>query len=73
MKIAKVTLKRFKRFTDLTVEDLPQTARLIILAGPNGCGKSSFFDALNIWHSLTWRGRAQGEWQSDYYAKQIEG
>ncbi len=74
MKIQEVTLKRFKRFTDLTVEGLPQTARLIILAGPNGCGKSSFFDALNIWHRLGWRQRGRTEWQvGDYYPKQIEG
>lgn len=73
MRIESVTLKRFKRFTDLTVEGLPQTARLIILAGPNGCGKSSFFDALNIWHRLTWKGRPSSEWQDDYHAKQLEG
>lgn len=72
MKIKKVMLKRFTRFTDLTVEGLPPTAKLIILAGPNGCGKSSFFDGLHIWHSIGWSGRGVG-WQADYHTKQAEG
>jgi predicted ATPase len=52
MKIKKVTLDRFKRFTDLTITDIPETARLIILVGPNGSGKTSLFEALNHWYKL---------------------
>jgi len=52
MKIKKVILNRFKRFTDLTVTDIPETARLIILVGPNGSGKTSLFEALNSWYVL---------------------
>ena len=69
MKIKTVSIKDFKRFTDLTVYGIPETVRLIILAGPNGCGKSSFFDALHIWHeSRSGRGF---NWESDYHVKQF--
>lgn len=45
MKIKKIHLKDYKRFHDLTI-DLGQTPQKIIaLVGPNGCGKSSVFDA----------------------------
>ena len=47
MKIKSVHLKNFRRFTDMTIEGLPETARLVVMIGPNGCGKSSVFDAMN--------------------------
>ena len=47
MKIKSIKLKDFKRFTDLTIEGLPETAKLVVMIGPNGCGKSSVFDALH--------------------------
>ena len=46
MKIKSIKLKNFKRFTDLSIEGLPETARLVVMIGPNGSGKSSVFDAL---------------------------
>ncbi len=49
MKLKQITAKDFKRFTDLTIE-VPERAQLIVLVGPNGCGKSSLFDALLTWH-----------------------
>ena len=66
MKFKKATIKDFKRFTDLTVQGIPETTRLIMLAGPNGCGKSSFLDALNIWHNRAIR---YISWQQDYHHK----
>ena len=45
MKLQRVYLKNFKRFTELTIKDIPQEAKVVILVGPNGCGKSSVFDA----------------------------
>ena len=49
MKIKSIKLKDFKRFTDLTIEGLPEAAKLVVMIGPNGCGKSSMFDALNCY------------------------
>ena len=52
MKIKRVILKGFKRFTDLEITDIPESAKLIILVGPNGSGKTSVFEALNHWYKL---------------------
>lgn len=52
MKIKHIHLEKFKRFTDLTIEGIPDTARLVVLVGPNGCGKSSLFDSFKTWHLL---------------------
>lgn len=69
MKLQSATIKNFKRFTDLTIDNIPETARLIMLAGPNGCGKSSLFDAFNIWHRRLKRPRYDPGWQHDYHSK----
>lgn len=45
MKIGKVQLKEFKRFDDLTISLGDNPKKIIALVGPNGCGKSSIFDA----------------------------
>lgn len=52
MKIKKIRIKKFKRFTDFTVENIPEEAKLIILVGPNGSGKTSLFEAFNHWFKL---------------------
>ena len=45
MRIKSIRLKNYKRFTDLTIAELPETARLVVLVGPNGTGKSSVLDS----------------------------
>jgi AAA15 family ATPase/GTPase len=47
MRIKEISLKNFKRFTDLTIKDIPESAKLVLLIGANGSGKSSVFDAFN--------------------------
>lgn len=69
MYIQSVVLKRFKRFHELRIE-LPPGVKLVILAGPNGTGKSSLFDGFQVWH------RANGgfgmNWDQTYFPKSGE-
>ena len=67
MRFKNATIRDFKRFANLTVEGIPETARLIMLAGPNGSGKSSFFDALYTWHN--WTSGKNRSWDRDYHVK----
>ncbi|MCK9393222.1 MAG: ATP-binding protein [Candidatus Paceibacterota bacterium] len=45
MKIQQLEIENFKRFTKLKVDLGDMNKRLVVLIGPNGCGKSSIFDA----------------------------
>lgn len=45
MRIKTVQLKQFKRFDDLTINIGEDPQKIVALVGPNGCGKSSVFDA----------------------------
>ena len=67
MRLQAVDIRDFKRFTLLRIQNLPESARLIILAGPNGCGKSSFFDALQNWHG--WTSSTHKYWDEEYHRK----
>ena len=66
MKIKSIHLRDFKRFTDLTISELPETARLVVLIGRNGCGKSSVFDALHgkavVRYYWGWQAEQAGYW-----------
>lgn len=66
MRIKRVELNNFKRFTHLTVENIPETAKLIVLVGPNGSGKTSFMEALNHYYKFAGYGDV-GE--SNYLSK----
>ena len=70
MKITGIKLTNFKRFTDLVICDLPETAKLVVVVGPNGCGKSSIFDALLQWY----RSKVGFGYNNDfmYYRKNAE-
>lgn len=52
MKIQSVKIAKFKRFTDLTIEGLPESIKLVMLVGPNGSGKTSLFEAFNHWQKV---------------------
>ena len=47
MKIKSIKLEGFRRFKNLTIKDIPEETRLVVMIGPNGSGKSSVFDALH--------------------------
>ncbi len=68
MKIKSIHLQNFKRFTDLIIQNIPATAKLVVLLGPNGCGKSSLFDALH-YKSYGYRNVSRGSDDLDYYSK----
>lgn len=50
MKIKRIELNNFKRFTHLLVEDIPDTTKLVVLVGPNGSGKTSFMESMNHYY-----------------------
>ena len=43
MELESALIKDFQRFSNSTIRNIPDSARLIILACPNGSGKSSLF------------------------------
>lgn len=67
MKISQIKLKDFKRFSDLTIDNIPATAKVVIVVGPNGSGKSSLFDSFLHWYRYKFHNSFQ---RGDYYSKQ---
>lgn len=64
MKVKKVILKKFKRFTDLTIDLGENPKKIIALVGENGCGKSSIFDAFEEKNKDVRGGRGNNEYLS---------
>jgi len=69
MKIAKIHLTNFKRFTDLLIDNIPSTSKLVLLIGANGSGKSSLFDAFAFIDAAIKRDVAQDEEFWNYFKK----
>ena len=68
MKIQEINLKKFKRFTDLKITGLSDALKLVVMIGPNGCGKSSVFDAIYAFVMMNYRGFEGQSWK--YYNKE---
>lgn len=64
MHLASFTAKNFRRFADLKIDGIPSSARFVVLAGPNGTGKSSLFDAFLTWEDSN--GSIRGFFDRDY-------
>ena len=67
MRIKKIELKNFKRFTDLTISEIPESAKLVLLIGSNGSGKSCLFDAFDLLYKA--KTGALKKNQMNYYDK----
>ncbi|WP_395343213.1 AAA family ATPase [Ningiella sp. W23] len=69
MKLRKVQLTNFKRFTNLTISEIPEETKLVVLTGPNGSGKSSLFEAFNFW--MSWA-KSRVHFDPEYHSKDAE-
>jgi AAA15 family ATPase/GTPase len=70
MKISKIHLTNFKRFTDFIVDNIPSTSKLVLLIGSNGSGKSSLFDAFGFMDTAIKENYRRDDEFWNYYKKQ---
>ena len=66
MRVRTVKLVGFKRFDHLTIDLGPNPKKIVAMVGPNGCGKSSVFDAFER-QLKNFRNR--GEESQEFYSK----
>ena len=66
MRVKTIRLTGFKRFDDLTIDLGTTPKKIVAMVGPNGCGKSSIFDAFA--QELK-RFRSHGEENEEFYSK----
>lgn len=71
MRIQSLHLENFKRFTNLTIKDIPETAKLVLLIGGNGSGKSCVFDAFD-WMNKNYTELVPALKQRIYYRKNVD-
>jgi AAA15 family ATPase/GTPase len=69
MKITKLQLINFKRFTDLSIEQIPVDTKLVLSIGANGSGKSSLFDAFVFFDNVIKKESSKSDTYLDYFRK----
>src|SRR3989475_5657207 len=67
MQITSLTVVNFRAITRIELRNLPPS---VVIAGPNGCGKSCVFDAIRLLKSV-YGGYQPNEWQSWFGEFQI--
>ena len=73
MKIKKIAIRNFKRFTDLEISAIPDSSKLVLLIGSNGSGKSSLFDAFDWLSKGMSKAMPYSEEQTKiYYRKDVD-
>lgn len=70
MKIKRLQIKNFKRFSHLTIEGLSEDVKLVLLVGPNGGGKSSLLEAFNTWYKTFCHSHGSEETYTKKYSNQ---
>lgn len=66
MRIRSVQIQDFKRFSELSIVDITESSKLVVLLGPNGCGKSSLFDAFSF---RFWQAKGRMCFERDYHPR----
>ncbi len=69
MRITKIHLQNFKRFSSLLIQNIPENAKLVLLIGANGSGKSSVFDAFSLATGAIRRDFSMNKEYWDYFKK----
>ena len=73
MKVVKIIIQNFKRFTNLIISEIPNSSKLILVIGSNGSGKSSLFDAFDWLNKGMYKSMPyQKDESEDYYRKKSE-
>ncbi len=72
MKISKLQLINFKRFSDLVIANIPNDSKFVLLIGSNGSGKSSVFDAFEFLNLISKNEGLNTTFASSYLAKNKE-
>jgi len=69
MKITKIDLENFKRFSKLEINNIPDTSKLVVIIGANGSGKSSLFDAFGFYDAAIKRDTGINDEFWNYFRK----